>query len=79
MDENNKKKKINLGLLFDTSTDNIGLHVKNICSEGELSESSITEDFSVVEREGNREVSIQDRLFESDFDKYIKGIKAVTE
>jgi uncharacterized BrkB/YihY/UPF0761 family membrane protein len=26
-------------LLFDTSTDNIALHIKNICSEGELSES----------------------------------------
>ena len=34
--------------LFDTSTDNIGLHLKNIFAEGELSESSTTEDFSVV-------------------------------
>jgi hypothetical protein len=41
----------NMGLLFDTSTDNIALHIKNICSEGELSESSTTEDFSVVQRE----------------------------
>ncbi|MDR2146234.1 MAG: virulence RhuM family protein [Tannerella sp.] len=42
--------------LFDTSIDNIGLHLKNIYSEGELNEISTTEDFSVVQHEGNREV-----------------------
>lgn len=46
----------NISLLFDTSTDNIGLHIKNIYSEGELNEVSTTEDFSVVQQEGNREV-----------------------
>ena len=46
----------NIGLLFDTSTDNIGLHLKNIYAEGELNEVSTTEDFSVVQQEGNREV-----------------------
>jgi hypothetical protein len=39
----------NTGLLFDTSTDNIGLHLKNIYAEGELNEVSTTEDFSVVQ------------------------------
>jgi hypothetical protein len=34
--------------LFDTGTDNIGLHFKNIYKEKELSENSTTEDFSVV-------------------------------
>jgi hypothetical protein len=46
----------NIGLLFDTSTDNIGLHLKNIYAEGELNEVSTTEDFSVVQQEGSREV-----------------------
>lgn len=46
----------NMGLLFDTSTDNIGLHTKNIYSEGELNEDSTAEDFSVVQQEGTREV-----------------------
>jgi len=46
----------NIGLLFDSSTDNIGLHLKNIYAEDELNEVSTTEDFSVVQQEGNREV-----------------------
>ncbi|GHT01512.1 hypothetical protein AGMMS49525_02430 [Bacteroidia bacterium] len=46
----------NMGLLFETSIDNIGLHLKNIYAEGELKEISTAEDFSVVQQEGNREV-----------------------
>jgi hypothetical protein len=42
--------------LFDTSTDNIGLHLKNIYKEKELDENATTEDFSVVAQEGNRKV-----------------------
>ena len=45
-----------LSELFESSTDNIILHLKNIYSEGELSESLTTEDFSVVRIEGSREV-----------------------
>ena len=37
--------------LFQTSSDNIGLHLKNIYVEGELDENSTTEDFSVVRQE----------------------------
>lgn len=37
-----------MAALFDCSTDNIGLHLKNIFSEGELDENSTTEFFSVV-------------------------------
>ena len=46
-----------MALLFDTSTDNIGLHLKNIYAENELNENSTAEDYSVVQREGKREVS----------------------
>ncbi|CAM5213540.1 hypothetical protein OURE66S_03498 [Oligella ureolytica] len=42
--------------LFDTSTDNISLHLKNIYQESELNENSTTEDFSVVRQEGKRQV-----------------------
>jgi len=42
--------------LFDTSTDNISLHLKNIYSQGELEEKATTEDFSVVRQEGSRQV-----------------------
>lgn len=42
--------------LFETSTDNIGLHLKNIYRENELDENTTTEDFSVVRHEGNRKV-----------------------
>lgn len=43
--------------LFDCSTDNISLHLKNIFREEELDEKSTTEIFSVVQKEGNRNVS----------------------
>jgi len=42
--------------LFGTSSDNIGLHLKNIYSENELNEHSTTEEFSVVQQEGLRHV-----------------------
>jgi hypothetical protein len=37
--------------LFDTSTDNISLHLKNIYANGELIETATTEDSSVVQQE----------------------------
>jgi len=43
--------------LFDCSADNISLHLKNIYKEKELDESATTEDFSVVQTEGNRDVT----------------------
>lgn len=42
--------------VFETSSDNIGLHLKNIYQEGELDEDSTTEESSVVQKEGAREV-----------------------
>lgn len=43
--------------LFDCSTDNISLHLKNIYREEELDEEPTTEFFSVDQKEGNRNVS----------------------
>jgi hypothetical protein len=45
-----------LGELFDKDSDTIGLHLKNIFLEEELDENSTTELFSVVQKEGKREV-----------------------
>lgn len=43
--------------LFDCSTDNISLHLKNIYADGELEQTATTEKISVVRTEGIREVS----------------------
>lgn len=45
-----------MALLFDCSTDNIGLHLKNIFKSGELNEDSVTEKNSVVQQKGTRSV-----------------------
>ena len=44
-----------MSILFETSVDNIGLHIKNIINDGELDEST-TEESSVVQTEGNRQI-----------------------
>ena len=38
--------------LFDVSTDNVGLHLKNIFADGELDEVSVTEESSVTAADG---------------------------
>ncbi|EKD29967.1 MAG: hypothetical protein ACD_78C00197G0002 [uncultured bacterium (gcode 4)] len=43
--------------LFDCSSDNISLHLKNLYKEKEIIELSTAEDFSVVQKEGDREIS----------------------
>ncbi|WP_439294500.1 RhuM family protein [Lonepinella sp. BR2882] len=52
--------------VFDTSTDNIGLHLKNIFIENELDENRTTEDFSVVRQEGKRQVTRQVKHYNLD-------------
>lgn len=42
--------------LFDVSTGNIGLHLKNLYEDEELSRAATTEESSVVQIEGSREV-----------------------
>lgn len=42
--------------LFDCTTDNISLHLKNIYAEEELTPQATAEKFSVVRQEGNRQV-----------------------
>ena len=45
-------------MLFDCSTNNVGLHLKNIYDSGELEEKATTGKISVVRQEGTREVNI---------------------
>ena len=52
--------------LFDCTSDNISLHLKNIYADGELSEISTTEDFSVVQSEGSRQVTRSIRFYNLD-------------
>lgn len=46
-----------MAMLFGCSTDNIGLHLKNLYEEQEIEMLSTAEDFSVVRKEGNRTVA----------------------
>lgn len=41
-----------MGMLFDCSTDNIGLHLKNIFASGELEKESVTEKISATASDG---------------------------
>lgn len=52
--------------LFDVSADNVGLHLKNIFKDGELSREATTEESSVVQNEGGREVKRHVTLFNLD-------------
>ncbi|MDD2251302.1 MAG: virulence RhuM family protein [Candidatus Cloacimonetes bacterium] len=52
--------------LFGCTTDNISLHLKNIYADGELDESSTTEEFSVVQQEGSRKVKRKAKFYNLD-------------
>ncbi len=52
--------------LFDVSTDNVGLHLKNIYSDQELNRAATTEESSVVQTEGEREVQRPVTLYNLD-------------
>ena len=46
-----------ISVLFDCSTDNISLHLKNIFKEGELEEKTVVEDFSVTAKDGKNYIT----------------------
>ena len=52
--------------LFDCSSDNIGLHLKNIYETGELAREATTENFSVVQNEGERQVNRKLKFYNLD-------------
>lgn len=52
--------------LFDCTADNIGLHLKNIYETGELAQEATTENFSVVQNEGERKVNRKLKFYNLD-------------
>lgn len=46
-----------MSMLFDCSTDNIGLHLKNIYDSGELEENRTVKNVLTVRQEGSREIN----------------------
>lgn len=52
--------------LFDKDSDTIGLHLKNIFESGELAELSTTEESSVVQKEGKRNIKRRLKLYNLD-------------
>ncbi len=55
-----------LAELLDTTPDNVGLHLKNIFSDGELAEEATTEEISVVQTEGKRSITRRVRHYNLD-------------
>lgn len=55
-----------MALLFGCSTDNVGLHLKNIYDEQEIDPISTAEEISVVRREGKRMVTRRVRHYNLD-------------
>lgn len=55
-----------MGILFDCTSDNISLHLKNIYGEGELIKESTAEEISVVSQEGQRSVRRRQSFYNLD-------------
>ena len=55
-----------MAVLFDCTSDNISLHLKNIYEDSELNENSTTEEFSVVQQEGSRQVQRKTKFYNLD-------------
>ena len=55
-----------MATLFGCSSDNVGLHLKNIFESGELDKATTTEFFSVVQIEGSRSVSRRTTFYSLD-------------
>ncbi len=56
-DNNLWLSQIQMAELFDTTKQNISLHIKNIFEEGELAEQSTVKEYLTVQNEGSRNVS----------------------
>jgi death-on-curing family protein len=55
-----------MALVFDKDSDTVGLHLGNIFKEGELEEAATTEESSVVQTEGTRQVRRRIRFYNLD-------------
>jgi len=55
-----------MSVLFEKDSDTIGLHLRNVYKSGELTEKATTEEYSVVQKEGNRNVKRTIKLYNLD-------------
>lgn len=55
-----------MGVLFNTTPQNITIHLKNIFESLELDENSTCKDFLQVQTEGEREVSRKQKMYNID-------------
>ena len=55
-----------IGELFDTTRNNITMHLQDIYSSNELEENSTSKDFLLVQKEGNREVKRKFKYYNLD-------------
>ena len=62
-EENTWLSQKKMAELFGCSPDNISLHLKNIYQENEVEREATTEDFSVVQKEGEREVERKVKMY----------------
>jgi len=58
--------QLQMGHLFETSPENVLMHLKNIFTEKELDETATTKDFLVVRQEGKRQVQRQIKHYSLD-------------
>ena len=64
-----------MAILFGCTADNIGLHLRNIYNSDELDEKSTTEDFSVVQKEGNRDIKRTQTFYNLDaMEEFAKSV-----
>jgi len=53
--------------LFQTTPQNITIHLKNIFEEGELEENRTIKDFLIVQKEGSREVKRERQFYNLEY------------
>jgi hypothetical protein len=82
-DENIWLSQKMMGVLYQVETHTINYHLKKVFSDNELDENSVIRKFRITaeiakahaESEFEKYRIVQDRLFESDFDKEIKKLQ----
>jgi len=82
-DENIWLSQKMMGVLYQVETHTINYHLKKVFSDNELDENAVIRNFRITaeiakahaESEFEKYRIVQDRLFESDFDKEIKKLQ----
>lgn len=86
-DENIWLSQKMMGMLYEIEPNTINYHLKKIFLDNELEENSVIRKFRITANDGTAEIAkahaetefekyriVQDRLFESDFDRMIKSL-----